>query len=184
MVHSMRFENYGCYGDFGRYVFERALNSFEINHDMVFKYLLSFILNNLGYSNTLFGEYDLNVEQNNLTRLNNPKVERIGKKYQWIAVNHILARVSDHNRKFYIYSLHKKFDEYTGPWDPFIRDFDPSLNKSNFNSNELPNFNDIYIKQCEFSKEIEISSNCEDEKSKWLKEDSKFFQLEKTNLII
>lgn len=75
----MRFENYGWYGDFGRYVFERALNSFEINHDMVFKYSLSFILNNLGYSNTLFGEYDLNVDQNNMTRLNNPKVERIGK---------------------------------------------------------------------------------------------------------
>lgn len=156
LVHSMRFDNNGWYGDFGRYVFERALNSFEINHDMVFKYSLSFILNNLGYSNTFFGEYDLNVEQNNMTRLNNPKVERIGKKYQWIAMNHILARVADHNRKFDIYSFHKKFDEYTGPWDPFIRDFDPSLNKSNFNNNELPNFNDIYIKQCEFSKEIEI----------------------------
>ena len=184
LVHSMRFENYGWYGDFGRYVFERALNSFEINHDMVFKYSLSFILNNLGYSNTLFGEYDLNVDQNNMTRLNNPKVERIGKKYQWIAMNHILARVADHNRKFDIYSLHKKFDEYTGPWDPFIRDFDPSLNMSYFNCNELPNFNDINIKQCEFSKEIEISSNCEDEKSKWLKENSDFFQFEKTNLII
>ncbi len=184
IIHSMRFENYGWYGDFGRYVFERALNSFEINHDMVFKYSLSFILNNLGYSNTLFGEYDLNVEQNNMTRLNNPKVERIGKKYQWIAMNHILARVADHNRKFDIYSFHKKFDEYTGPWDPFIRDFDPSLNKSNFNNNELPNFNDIYIKQCEFSKEIEIYSNCEKKKSEWLKENSKFFQFEKTNLII
>lgn len=184
LVHSMRFENYGWYGDFGRYVFERALNTFEINHDMVFKYSLSFILNNLGYSNTLFGEYDLNVDQNNMTRLNNPKVERIGKKYQWIAMNHILARVADHNRKFDIYSLHKKFDEYTGPWDPFIRDFDPSLNMSYFNCNELPNFNDINIKQCEFSKEIEISSNCEDEKSKWLKENTDFFQFEKTNLII
>lgn len=184
LVHSMRFENYGWYGDFGRYVFERALNSFEINHDMVFKYSLSFILNNLGYSNTLFGEYDLNVDQNNMTRLNNPKIERIGKKYQWIAMNHILARVADHNRKFDIYSLHKKFDKYTGPWDPFIRDFDPSLNMSYFNCNELPNFNDIYIKQCEFSKEIEISLNCEDEKSEWLKKDSKFFQFEKTNLII
>ena len=99
-------------------------------------------------------------------------------------MNHILARVADHNRKFDIYSLHKKFDKYTGPWDPFIRDFDPSLNMSYFNCNELPNFNDIYIKQCEFSKEIEISLNCEDEKSEWLKKDSKFFQFEKTNLII
>ena len=184
LVHSMRFENYGWYGDFGRYVFERALNSFEINHDMVFKYSLSFILNNLGYSNTLFGEYDLNVDQNNMTRLNNPKVERIGKKYQWIAMNHILARVADHNRKFDIYSLHKKIDEYTGPWDPFIRDFDPSLNMSYFNCNELPNFYDIYIKQCGFNREIEIFSNCEEKKSEWLKENSDFFQFEKTNLII
>ncbi len=184
IIHSMRFENYGWYGDFGRYIFERALSSFEIDHDMVFKYSISFILNNLGYTNALFGEYDLIVNENNFSRFNNPKIERIGKKYQWIAMNHILARVADHNRKFDIYSLHKKFDEYTGPWDPFIRDFDPSLNMSYFNCNELPNFNDIYIKQCEFSKEIEISLNCEDEKSEWLKKDSKFFQFEKTNLII
>lgn len=184
LVYSMRFENYGWYGDFGRYVFERALNSFEINHDMVFKYSLHFIFKHLGYSNTLFGVYDQNVERNNKTRLNNPKVERIGKKYQWIAMNHILARVADHQRKFDIYSLHKKFDEYEGPWNPFVRDFDPSLNMSNFNSNELPNFNDIYIKQCEFSKEIEISSNCEEKISEWLNENSKFFQFEKTNLII
>lgn len=184
IIHSMRFENYGWYGDFGRYIFERALNSFEINHDMVFKYSISFILNYLGYTNALFGEYDLNVERNNMTRFNNIKVERIGKKYQWIAMNNILARIADHTRKFEPYSLQKRLDKYEGPWNPFVRDFDPSLNMSYFNCNELPNFNDIYNEQCEFSKEIEISPNCEEKKSEWLKENSGFFQFEKTNLII
>ena len=184
IIHSMRFENYGWYGDFGRYIFERALNSFEINHDMVFKYSISFILNYLGYTNALFGEYDLNVERNNMTRFNNIKVERIGKKYQWIAMNNILARIADHTRKFEPYSLQKRLDKYEGPWNPFVRDFDPSLNMSYFNCNELPNFNDIYNEQCEFSKEIEISPNCEEKKSEWLKENSDFFQFEKTNLII
>lgn len=184
IIHSMRFENYGWYGDFGRYVFERALNSFEINHDMVFKYSLSFILNNLGYSNTLFGEYDSNMDQNNMTRLNNPKVERIGKKYQWIAMNNILARVADHYKKFDVYTLDKKNDKYEGPWNPFVRDFDPTLNMCCINSKELPDFHVINNERKTFNKEIEQLVNCEDKQTEWLEEQSDFFQFEKCNLIL
>jgi hypothetical protein len=54
--------------------------------------------------------------------------ERIGKKYQWIAFYDLLARVSD-NFPCYenSYSREAKVRRYDGPWDPYVRDIDPTI---------------------------------------------------------
>lgn len=50
---SMSFEGSGMYGDFGRYVFQSALKNFDVDEGKIFNYAMSFIVNELGYSNRL-----------------------------------------------------------------------------------------------------------------------------------
>jgi len=76
----------------------------------------------LGYSESIHGNIDKNLRSYNR---DGKKVERIGKKYQWIAYYELLARISDN------YKLSNKLNSdyptvYKGPWNPFIRNIDPS----------------------------------------------------------
>ena len=137
---SMRINYAGCpgmYGDFGRYTFQAALSDFE-KVDMVnlYHYAMQFIRDELGYSEVL-GELDARSRYYSYYRHDTRKIERIGKKYQWIAFYNILARISD------MY-LVKGWDEpshvYEGPWEPYVRDFDPTLNKSFLVSSDTPVF--------------------------------------------
>lgn len=126
------------YGDFGRYVFQSALKYFsDVNIEKIYQYALFFIENDLGYRNDLFTEYDQRVNHFSYSRHDHVKVERIGKKYQWIAMYNILARISDS------YEL-KRFwadsDRYGGPWNPYVRDFDPTLNENFLKPGDLPQF--------------------------------------------
>ena len=59
LISAMKVEGMEMYGDFVRYVFQRAIKTFEINESKVWNYAVSYILNDLGYSEDLFGEYDL-----------------------------------------------------------------------------------------------------------------------------
>jgi hypothetical protein len=54
------------------------------------------------------------------------KIERIGKKYQWIAYHEISALVADHFQYRDEFGNHKGHSEYQGPWQGFFRDIDPS----------------------------------------------------------
>lgn len=54
------------------------------------------------------------------------KVERIGKKYQWIAYHEILALVADHFQYRDDFGNDRGDREYHGPWQDYIRDIDPS----------------------------------------------------------
>ena len=49
----MSFEGHGMYGDFGRYVFQSALKYFDVDEDEMYKQAMSFIINDLGYTNEL-----------------------------------------------------------------------------------------------------------------------------------
>lgn len=128
----------GMYGDFGRYTFQSALSSFE-NVDIVnlYHYAMQFIRDDLGYSDELFGNYD--SMRRGYSRHDSKKTERIGKKYQWIAFYNILARVSDHHQIKDSWSEQRT--PYKGSWEPYVRDFDPTLNNYFLKSNELPEFN-------------------------------------------
>lgn len=127
----------GMYGDFGRYIFQAALSSFE-NVDIVnlYHYAMQFIRDELGY-NELLGEVDLTPRYYGYTRNNTKKFERIGKKYQWIAFYNILARVSDTHL---IEDWNEASHLYEGPWEPYVRDFDPTLNKNFLTSTDIPVF--------------------------------------------
>lgn len=65
--------------------------------------------------------------------------ERIGKKYQWIAYYEYMALLSDNFIKQERWG-EKKENPYQGPWDPYIRDFDPTMliSKTGSYDDELP----------------------------------------------
>ncbi|GFD65236.1 hypothetical protein ksw1_12130 [Staphylococcus aureus] len=106
----------GAYGDFGRYVFGYAVRNwvkgFKSDQDLSNIALMRIF--EMGYDAKLHGEFDMWV--NRYDNFNN-SIERISKKYQWIAYYEILAKLVD------------KFPDvqYSGLWDDYIRDIDPTL---------------------------------------------------------
>lgn len=127
IIRSMRFDGMGWYGDFGRYVFQRALNEFDVDEEQIFNYAIFYIINELGFSEEYFKEHDFfGCRYDRHQTIN---TERIGKKYQWITIYNILARISDNcGMKESWQSSSDNTIRYEGPWEPYIRDFDPTLN--------------------------------------------------------
>jgi hypothetical protein len=66
--------------------------------------------------------------------------ERIGKKYQWIAYHEYLARLSDNFIKQERWGNKQQEKPYQGPWDPYVRDIDPTMqiSKSGSYDDEQP----------------------------------------------
>jgi len=75
----------------------------------------------LGWTPELFGKYDLGLRE---TGRDARKIERIGKKYQWIAFHEMLGRIADN----YVYrgSWGDSFPAFEGPWQMGERNIDPS----------------------------------------------------------
>lgn len=143
----------GGYGDFGRYIFESAFNGWRLNSQLLSNLAVKWIIEKYGYDVKKHGAFDKLIGTGRIS--NNPSKERIGKKYQWIAFYEILARVSD-NLPFYedSYSRSAKPIPYAGPWEPYVRDIDPTItikgnpenknekfwwNPIDYNNWELPN---------------------------------------------
>lgn len=119
------------YGDFGRYVFQAAISEFKnVNIKNAYLYALDYIKNVLGYDDELFSGYDHHIYGFFYERHQTVKIERIGKKYEWIAFYHILACVSDNYKLSSDYSDHPNC-VYRGSWNPYVRDFDPTLDLIN-----------------------------------------------------
>lgn len=161
----------GMYGDFGRYIFQAALEKFEtVNIVNLYHYAMQYIRDTLGYSDQLFGDYDRFRVQRNYNRHQNKKIERIGKKYQWIAFYNILARVSDTH-------LLKDWNEapypYEGAWEPYVRDFDPTLNINFLKPDFLPaiqylqSTEEMFLQTEPFPSELVIQE--------WTKQPTSFF---------
>ncbi|WP_156286358.1 NACHT domain-containing protein [Oceanivirga salmonicida] len=153
-------------GDFGRYVFQSSVTRItDIKKlDNIYLYAMNYIINGLGYTNELFDDYD-----RNLTYCSN--VERIGKKYQWITYYKILAHLSDNKKA-----------KYEGTWDPYIRDFDPTINENFLLDKNVPKMlkSKINIEDYIINKNIVEDSDIE----KWLLSDEDLFDLEKEKIII
>ena len=113
------------YGHFGRYVFQ---NNFQYWDDLNLVDLKNIAIKRifeLGYDVEKHGKFDHNLSNWNRYYV---VTERIGKKYQWIAMHELLAKVSD---KYKIkaplsYEKDKKLIDFSGPWELFVRDIDPS----------------------------------------------------------
>ncbi|RIL68775.1 ATP-binding protein, partial [Staphylococcus devriesei] len=87
IVNSMTTEHgrgVGGYGDFGRYIFGFAVKRWasQFKNDQELSNLAIMRIFEMGYDANLHGEFDLSV--NSFDRHNN-NIERISKKYQWIA---------------------------------------------------------------------------------------------------
>ena len=126
-------------GDFGRYVIESELRHFsryplssacsecdsearypeEIGRRWVFERVLS-----LGWTPKAFAEFDRYRVRVRASRSAH-KAERFGKKYQWIALRELIARIADN------FHMTGDFDDqpvtFAGPWQLFGRDIDPTL---------------------------------------------------------
>lgn len=80
----------------------------------------------LGYDIKLHGAYDRSVSNYN-DRMGN-KIERIGKKYQWIALHKAVAMVADNFKvKEERWSKKSRLRIYPGPWHGHLRDIDPAF---------------------------------------------------------
>lgn len=112
------------YGDFGRYIFHYDLLEWnDVDTNFLSNWAIKHIFE-LGYDAKKHGTFDRMQSHNR----DEHEQERIGKKYQWIAYYEILARISD-NKKFKREIDHHKGNKwvYEGPWDPYIRNIDPSI---------------------------------------------------------
>lgn len=113
------------YGDFGRYTFQSALSSWIVNPDKMSNIAVDWIFTKYGYNAELHGRFDRNIGTG---RGRTSPHERIGKKYQWIALHEILARVSDNCVMRSDKGWQDKEEEpYEGTWQPYVRDIDPSM---------------------------------------------------------
>lgn len=115
----------GGYGDFGRYTFQSALSSWKVNPNDLSNLAIEWIFKKYGYDVEKHGVYDNNLGYDGRSA---STVERIGKKYQWLAFYEMVARVSDNFPKYERWSFDKeKEEQYQGPWNPYIRDIDPTI---------------------------------------------------------
>lgn len=81
------------YGDFGRYTFGSSLSDWKnLFNDQDLSNIAVMNILRYGYKEKLHGTYDLSIQEHN--RHQN-SIERIGKKYQWISLFEMLAKVTD-----------------------------------------------------------------------------------------
>ncbi len=185
ILSSMRFEGMGMYGDFGRYVFQSAIRNFEVDHCKIFNYAMYFIINELKYQSEFFDDYDGYINRFTYGMDRTAKTERIGKKYQWIAMYNILARISDYYPMKNTYSMEDGTVEYEGPWEPYVRDFDPTLNEYNLFSIDAPYFSEVNEHMNKAMQEIKNDkSNLAFDEKVWINSNSLFFQYQKEDLLL
>lgn len=133
IMHSMRTEysSRGMYGDFGRYVFQSALDNWDDNIEQISNYGIKMIFEEFGYDANVFKGFD--GRHSSWERHGN-KIERIGKKYEWIALYRIAAILDDNHygeefdrswKTPILYHL-RRFDP-TIMMNPDIRDYTTSL---------------------------------------------------------
>ncbi|WP_367155445.1 AVAST type 2 anti-phage system protein Avs2 [Methylomonas sp. HYX-M1] len=76
-----------------------------------------------GWTYDLFGEFDGRIGSGRGRR--HKQMERIGKKYQWLALYELLARIADN--LIYDSGYSDDAGRYEGPWQIYKRNIDPSL---------------------------------------------------------
>jgi hypothetical protein len=127
------------YGDFGRYTFQSKLHdwSYKFDANDLSNYACKLIFEKYGYDVEKHGGFDNHAS--NGDRFRN-KTERIGKKYQWLALYEVLARVSDNYKMSEGYGENQEYFWYQGTFEPFVRNIDPTVihrkNKNQTNKNQ------------------------------------------------
>ena len=142
IIDSMKTNTGGqMYGDFGRYVFEGAFDDWkDVNPQLLSNLAVKWIIEEYGYDVEKHGEFDRGIKSHNYNR-HYVMEERIGKKYQWISFYDLLARVSDNYIKYEDrYSEDAQSIKYEGPWEPYVRDIDPTITMKGNPENKFEKF--------------------------------------------
>lgn len=131
------------YGDFGRYTFQSALDCWDISPSGLSNLAITWIIEKYGYDTSKHGDFDSEIGSGR--GRNTIPNERIGKKYQWIALYEMIARIADNYPKYESWSYKKEKEEpYQGSWSPYIRDIDPTIlikgNKNYLEDNDSVNW--------------------------------------------
>ncbi len=118
--------------------FNLHYSNWDVNYDALSNYAIQRIFE-LGYDPEIFTNFDLQQGSGR----SSGNLERIGKKYQWLAFYEILAVVSDNcnliDESSNPWSKNKQFSEYEGPWNPYVRDIDPTILLKSISSNNYIN---------------------------------------------
>lgn len=115
--------------------FERKLNVENFNPYPVRYWIVKRVFE-LGYDRELHGEYDSSVRNYNGYSRHENEIERIGKKYQWIAFYEILATLADNYKLKDGWGSDSKYDFYKGTWQSYLRNIDPAYITKNKDENE------------------------------------------------
>ena len=89
----------------------------------------------LGWDPELHGDFDEQIGTGRGRR--ESYQERIGKKYQWISYYEYMAMLSDNFIRFEGYGEERKESPYQGPWEPYVRNIDPTILLKNTGTKEL-----------------------------------------------
>ena len=101
----------------------RQLNFFDI--EPIKRWIVKRVFD-LGYQATLHGPYESSIQSYN-NRSDN-KIERIGKKYQWIAFHEAVAMVADNYKiKSEGWSSETRYEIFEGAWRNYLRNIDPAF---------------------------------------------------------
>lgn len=127
ITESGRSGNYS-YGDFGRYTFQSSLKNFKLDNLRIqdlSNYAVKIIIEEMIDDKELFSQVESNLRNVSYSR-NEHKIERIGKKYQWIAFYKILALVADNYKIVDRASWDDVTEEYKGTFQLSCRNIDPT----------------------------------------------------------
>jgi hypothetical protein len=151
------------YGDFGRYTFQSALSNWDIAKENISmqdlsNWAIEIIMSDLNYDVELFGEFDRGLNRPHYNRYES-NIERIGKKYQWIAFYRVVSLISD-NCDFKPHF--SEGEKYLGAWNPHFRDIDPTLLITPIKNQNNPEFQTL-------NKELNRYNIMESDFEKWIK---------------
>lgn len=176
IVSSVRTEQMGNYGDFGRYVMEAKVHYFsdvlitesppDHNYRGHFpgstarRWVLQRVAE-LGWTGDRFAEHERHApygrQRHDIEEL---KIERISKKYQWIALRELQGFLAD---KYWLSPSHQDGPDfqYAGAWQLWTREFDPSqrlVDLDRENETESANEN---VWQSEYPSPFDDANLCE-----------------------
>lgn len=96
-----------------------------------------------GWTSKMFGDFER--RHSNTYGRKGSKIERIGKKYQWIAFYELLARMADN---LFWANKYEDETEYEGPWQLWKRDIDPTIWLRATNDSNWDEFGKVWWSPC------------------------------------
>lgn len=122
----------GGYGDFGRYIFESAIDCWKQDAPLLRNYAVQLIFEKYGYDVNRYAKHDGIYQRG---RGDDTKIERYGKKLQWIAMYEVMGMLAD-NYTMESGVSNDKDVWYQGTWDPHVRNIDTTNAYCRYGSEE------------------------------------------------